>query len=129
MDDPIVIPTSKSVQKTLQKNALKAEQISATKVPAITENGSGGLGSSNAGQPSRLQSEVREKLAFWQSNRKKQSTLLKSLEVGYSMPNFLTYIVHTKRICTMNSCRCRQGIMFITRYDADKRCLRQRYHA
>lgn len=93
MEDPIVIPTAKSVQKTLQKNSLRAEQGPTTKTLVIAENGSASLRSSNSGQSERLQTEVREKIAVWQSNRSRQKNLLKSLEVGYSVSNFLPYTV------------------------------------
>ena len=92
MEDPIVIPTAKSVQKTLKKNSSKAAHVPASEVRlVITENGSAGLGSANIAQSSTSQTEVREMLAVWQSNRSRQSRLLQSLEVGYSISKFLSY--------------------------------------
>lgn len=82
MEDPIVIPTAKSVQKTLQKNSIKGEQAPTTKALVISEGASAGSGSPNTGLSARLATEVLEELAVWQSDRSRQSNLLKSLEVG-----------------------------------------------
>ncbi|XP_073391057.1 uncharacterized protein [Physcomitrium patens] len=69
MEDPIVIPTTRSVQK------LVSEKRNCPKVVEAPGNGF------SSRQRERLQStDLKERIAVWQSRRDEQSSLLESLK-------------------------------------------------
>lgn len=96
-----MIPTFKSVQKTLHRNPKMSRQVNPNAKILRTINSGGGLEIvSRCAQSMTFLTEVNEKIVVWQSNRSRQSSLLNSLEVGFACQSHLKIILLTQ-LCTM----------------------------
>lgn len=82
-----MIPTAKSVQLTLQRSSQKTERVANQVAKDVVTTANGGglriIGSSNGQTVKALQAEVNRKIADWQNDLSRQSSLLTTLEVGF----------------------------------------------